>query len=192
MRLRRVQVACWLTSHADCGTPRASGADGISAGPADQGPDVGSHRLHCCQPGCRGTAIVLYRKRRWVLGQNGTAYVIRELASGWGNTRGLPGFGGPLLRTRHIQPERACPAGIDRNREAVARLLAAGRAGRQHWGARTLRSDRRPGVQQPEENRHRIGVTVTRAAERPRRTLAEHVLVMAGRGKAVGKPVAFC
>ena len=29
------------------------------------------------------TAIVLYRKRRWVLQQNGTAYVIRELASDW-------------------------------------------------------------------------------------------------------------
>jgi hypothetical protein len=29
------------------------------------------------------TAIVLYRKRRWVLRQNGTAYVIRELASDW-------------------------------------------------------------------------------------------------------------
>jgi hypothetical protein len=28
-------------------------------------------------------AIVLYRKRRWVLHQNGTAYVIRELASHW-------------------------------------------------------------------------------------------------------------
>ena len=28
-------------------------------------------------------AIVLYRKRRWVLHQNGTAYVIRELASDW-------------------------------------------------------------------------------------------------------------
>lgn len=27
--------------------------------------------------------IVLYRKRRWVLQQNGTAYVIRELASDW-------------------------------------------------------------------------------------------------------------
>ncbi len=29
------------------------------------------------------TAIVLYRKRRWVLHENGTAYVIRELASDW-------------------------------------------------------------------------------------------------------------
>lgn len=29
------------------------------------------------------TAIVLYRKRRWVLHQNGTAYVIRELAGEW-------------------------------------------------------------------------------------------------------------
>lgn len=29
------------------------------------------------------TAIVLYRKRRWVLRQNGTAYVIRELAGDW-------------------------------------------------------------------------------------------------------------
>lgn len=29
------------------------------------------------------TAIVLYRKRHWVLQQNGTAYVIRELASDW-------------------------------------------------------------------------------------------------------------
>jgi hypothetical protein len=29
------------------------------------------------------TAIVLHRKRRWVLRQNGTAYVIRELASDW-------------------------------------------------------------------------------------------------------------
>ena len=29
------------------------------------------------------TAIVLYRKRRWVLSQNGTAYVIRELAGDW-------------------------------------------------------------------------------------------------------------
>jgi hypothetical protein len=28
-------------------------------------------------------AIVLYRKRRWVLHQNGTAYVVRELASDW-------------------------------------------------------------------------------------------------------------
>jgi hypothetical protein len=28
-------------------------------------------------------AVVLYRKRRWVLHQNGTAYVIRELASDW-------------------------------------------------------------------------------------------------------------
>jgi hypothetical protein len=28
-------------------------------------------------------AIVIYRKRRWVLQQNGTAYVIRELASDW-------------------------------------------------------------------------------------------------------------
>jgi hypothetical protein len=28
-------------------------------------------------------AIVLYRKRRWVLKQNGTAYVVRELASDW-------------------------------------------------------------------------------------------------------------
>jgi hypothetical protein len=30
-----------------------------------------------------GTAIVLYRKRRWVLHQNGTAYVIRELSTEW-------------------------------------------------------------------------------------------------------------
>ena len=30
-----------------------------------------------------GTAVVLYRKRRRVLYQNGTAYVIRELSSGW-------------------------------------------------------------------------------------------------------------
>jgi hypothetical protein len=30
-----------------------------------------------------GTAIVLYRKRRWVLRQNGTAYVIRELSGEW-------------------------------------------------------------------------------------------------------------
>jgi hypothetical protein len=29
------------------------------------------------------TAIVLHRKRRWVLHQNGTAYVIRELAGDW-------------------------------------------------------------------------------------------------------------
>ena len=29
------------------------------------------------------TAVVLYRKRRWVLRQNGTAYVIRELAGDW-------------------------------------------------------------------------------------------------------------
>ena len=29
------------------------------------------------------TAIVLHRKRRWVLSQNGTAYVIRELSTGW-------------------------------------------------------------------------------------------------------------
>jgi hypothetical protein len=29
------------------------------------------------------TAIVLHRKRRWVLRQNGTAYVIRELAGDW-------------------------------------------------------------------------------------------------------------
>jgi hypothetical protein len=29
------------------------------------------------------TAVVLYRKRRWVLHQNGTAYVIRELAGDW-------------------------------------------------------------------------------------------------------------
>jgi hypothetical protein len=29
------------------------------------------------------TAIVLYRKRRWVLHQNGTAYIIQELASDW-------------------------------------------------------------------------------------------------------------
>jgi hypothetical protein len=29
------------------------------------------------------TALVLYRKRRWVLSQNGTAYVIRELSSDW-------------------------------------------------------------------------------------------------------------
>jgi len=29
------------------------------------------------------TAIVLYRKRRWVLHRNGTAYIIQELASGW-------------------------------------------------------------------------------------------------------------
>ena len=29
------------------------------------------------------TAIVLYRKRRWVLRQNGTAYVIQELAGDW-------------------------------------------------------------------------------------------------------------
>jgi hypothetical protein len=29
------------------------------------------------------TAVVLYRKRRWVLHQNGTVYVIRELASDW-------------------------------------------------------------------------------------------------------------
>ncbi len=29
------------------------------------------------------TAIVLYRKRRWVLHQNGTAYVVRELAGDW-------------------------------------------------------------------------------------------------------------
>jgi hypothetical protein len=28
-------------------------------------------------------ALVLYRKRRWVLSQNGTAYVIRELSSDW-------------------------------------------------------------------------------------------------------------
>jgi len=61
----------------------------------------------------------------------------------------------------HLQPERAGPAGIDRDREAIARLLAAERPGRQHRGARTLRSDRLPGVQQPEEDRRRIGVTVT-------------------------------
>lgn len=30
-----------------------------------------------------GTALAFYRKRRWVLHQNGTAYVIRELASDW-------------------------------------------------------------------------------------------------------------
>jgi hypothetical protein len=30
-----------------------------------------------------GTGIVLYRKRRWVLSQNGTAYVIRELSTEW-------------------------------------------------------------------------------------------------------------
>lgn len=30
-----------------------------------------------------GTAIVLYRKRRWVLYRNGTAYVVQELASDW-------------------------------------------------------------------------------------------------------------
>ena len=89
----------------------------------------------------------------------------------------------------HLQPERVGPAGIDRDREAVTRLLAAERAGRQHRGARTLRSDRLPGVQQPEEDRRRIGVTVTRAAERAGRALAEHILVMAGRGQAVGKPV---
>jgi hypothetical protein len=29
------------------------------------------------------TAVVLYRKRRWVLRENGTAYVIRELAGDW-------------------------------------------------------------------------------------------------------------
>ena len=29
------------------------------------------------------TAIVLHRKRRWVLRENGTAYVVRELASDW-------------------------------------------------------------------------------------------------------------
>jgi hypothetical protein len=29
------------------------------------------------------TAIVLYRKRRWVLRENGTAYVVRELAGDW-------------------------------------------------------------------------------------------------------------
>ncbi len=45
------------------------------------------------------------------------------------------------------------------------------------------------GVQQPEEDRRRIGVTVTRAAERAGRALAEHILVVAGRGQAVGKPV---
>ena len=89
----------------------------------------------------------------------------------------------------HLQPERPGPAGIDRDREAVARLLAAERASRQRRGARTMRSDRLPRVQQPEENWRRIGVGVTRAAERAGRALAEYVRVVAGHGQAAGKPV---
>ena len=88
----------------------------------------------------------------------------------------------------HRQPERVGPAGGDRDREAVARLLAAERARRQRRGARTMRSDRLPRVQQPEENRRRIGVAVTGAAERAGRALAEHVRVVAGRGQAAGEP----
>jgi hypothetical protein len=89
----------------------------------------------------------------------------------------------------HLQPERAGPAGVHRDRQAVTRLHAAERAARQCRGARTLRSGRLPGVQQPEEDRRRTGVTVTRAAERAGRGLAEHIRVMAGRGQAVGQPV---
>ena len=51
-----------------------------------------------------------------------------------------------------------------------------------------MRSDRLPRVQQPEENRRRIGIAFTRAAERAGRALAEHVRVVAGRGQAVGQP----
>ena len=87
-----------------------------------------------------------------------------------------------------LQPERVGPAGGDRDREAVARLLAAERAGRQRRGAGAMRGDRLPRVQQPEENRRRIGVAITRSAERAGRALAEHVRVVPGRGQAAGKP----
>jgi len=66
----------------------AAGAAGDRERPLDGvGAAAGRRGAEADRTGGRAqggvTAIVLYRKRRWVLRQNGAAYVIRELASDW-------------------------------------------------------------------------------------------------------------
>ena len=89
----------------------------------------------------------------------------------------------------YLQLEGAGPAHIDHGREAVARRLAAERARRQHWGAQAAGGNCLPRVEPPEEDGRRSSVAVTGAGKGARRTLAEHIRIVASGGQPVGKPL---